>query len=76
MSARCHCHCGCNRLDRELDDVTSSQLTCKSCNAGRHWEAPFNRCPTCQRYWDAGQSGPFDPMRVPAWAEAEGWHKP
>lgn len=36
MSAHCRCYCGCDRVDRQLDDATSSDLTCRLCNADRH----------------------------------------
>lgn len=36
MSARCRCWCGCERLDRELDDATSSWLVCMPCNLDRY----------------------------------------
>lgn len=74
MSARCRCYCGCERLDRALDDETSSWLMCLGCCMDRHRRTSQPRCPTCDRVWDVSMSGPYDPKRAPAWAESEGWH--
>ena len=50
VSAHCRCWCGCERIDRQLNDATSSWLVCTPCILDRH-KAPWWECPTCGHTW-------------------------